>query len=523
MLSFGWMATALAVTPHAPTASPVRLRLDNDLRSSTSPEGGTARLHVSRAEVEGDRVVTLELTGNATFDRDYALAGHYLSERGTVTISFPSGVSDMSVTVDIVDDRIAEGDEEIVIQIVSDQHDGNADGRDIVTLTIPQNDFVVTSVADSGEGSLRQGILNANTLEGVDTITFDTETFSTPRTISLESELPEIIGEVTVDGYITDRLWQATGVTIDGAKGFRVFRVGESAQVTIEQVTIVNGTALQGGGILNKGRLVVRGVSMFGNLARQSGGAILNDGGALWIINSTFADNSATGNGGGLANESGTATVTNSTFTENEASRGGGIFNRSKLVVANTILANSRAGGDCVSVQELDSESGHNLIETHDGCGTPLVDADPVLQGLGYYNGPVKTFPLGGGSPAINLGNNDLARDENNEPLVWDQRGNGDPRFVGGFTDIGAFEHQRFPELVVDTTEDTVLRACTPAGRSDCPLRGAIELANATPEPDVIRFEPGVFGEPRTIVLAEPHPTVTAPLTLDASESAEVT
>ena len=34
----------------------------------------------------------------------------------------------------------------------------------------------------------------------------------------------------------------------------------------------------------------------------------------------------------------------------------------------------------------------------------------------------------------------EYARSHEGRPLVWDQRGNGDPRFVGGITDIGAFE-----------------------------------------------------------------------------------
>ena len=61
------------------------------------------------------------------------------------------------------------------------------------------------------------------------------------------------------------------------------------------------------------------------------------------------------------------------------------------------------------------------------------------------------------------------------------------------------------------------LRGCTTASRGDCPLRAAIELANATPEPDVITFDPNVFAGPTTITVTVSLPEVTSDLTLDAS------
>jgi len=90
---------------------------------------------------------------------------------------------------------------------------------------------------------------------------------------------------------------------------------------------------------------------------------------------------------------------------------------------------------------------------------------------------------------------------------------------VAGFTDIGAFEHQAFPRLVVDTIEDSVLRACTAAGEGDCPLRAALELAEATPKPDVIRFDPRVFDAPRTIKLSRPLPEVRSVVLVDAGDT----
>jgi len=59
--------------------------------------------------------------------------------------------------------------------------------------------FTVTNPADSGPGSLRQVVLNANASPGLDTIGFDPSAFSTPQTITLGGELL-VTGPLTVAG-----------------------------------------------------------------------------------------------------------------------------------------------------------------------------------------------------------------------------------------------------------------------------------------------------------------------------------
>src|ERR1044071_2859000 len=58
--------------------------------------------------------------------------------------------------------------------------------------------FTVTNVNDSGPGSLRQAILDANSNDGTDMINFHIGTGA--RTISPLSPLPSIVGRVTIDG-----------------------------------------------------------------------------------------------------------------------------------------------------------------------------------------------------------------------------------------------------------------------------------------------------------------------------------
>jgi len=62
------------------------------------------------------------------------------------------------------------------------------------------NTYTVTSTADSGAGTLRQAILDANANPGADTIAFNI-TGSGVHTIAPASALPAITGSVTIDGY----------------------------------------------------------------------------------------------------------------------------------------------------------------------------------------------------------------------------------------------------------------------------------------------------------------------------------
>ena len=75
--------------------------------------------------------------------------------------------------------------------------------------------FVVTNTNDSGAGSLRQAILDANTLAGADTITFDISG-GDPYEINLSSALPGISEEVFIDGWSEDNWDDKPVVIIDG-------------------------------------------------------------------------------------------------------------------------------------------------------------------------------------------------------------------------------------------------------------------------------------------------------------------
>jgi hypothetical protein len=175
-----------------------------------------------------------------------------------------------------------------------------------------------------------------------------------------------------------------------------------------------------------------------------------------------------------------------------------------------------------VSKGQGDPNSTHNIVETNGGCPGVLHEADPALDRLGYFNGMTQTIPLGMRSLALNAGSNEAALNENGEPLRWDQRGNGDPRFVAGFTDIGAFETQGYPRLVVDTLEDNGQRGCG-GGSGDCPLRAAIRLANASHRPETISFDKRVFRETSVLIVESTLPTPVADVRIDATAIGSLT
>ncbi len=59
--------------------------------------------------------------------------------------------------------------------------------------------YTVTNTSDSGAGSLRQAILDANANAGADTIVFNIAGGGS-QTINVASVLPTITGQVTIDG-----------------------------------------------------------------------------------------------------------------------------------------------------------------------------------------------------------------------------------------------------------------------------------------------------------------------------------
>lgn len=386
-----------------------------------------------------------------------------------------------------------------------------------------QQIYKVSAIADSGSGTLREAIELANASPGTDRIVFesDDDLYRKPQTIHLDSALPVITDNLVIDGYIDDMLWKASGVTISGNDRIQILEVQANAKVKLKHLTLANGQGENGGAVNNNGELVVDSCTLSNNGAGNDGGAIHSDGLRTIIINSTFYENNAGRYGGAVANKKGLVTSTNNTFTDNTSTRGGALYNSDRLAMVNSILANSKAEEDCYSNGTVTTNH-YNIIESETGCGTPYSSEDPSLKSPNLYNGPIKTIPLGGRSPAVNYGDNDSAVNEYGDKLKWDQRGNGDPRYAAGIIDIGAFETQANNKLEVDTVEDVDYRWCI-VFKNDCSLSGALLLSGQEKRFHTITFHPDIFSVPTTLRLPASLPDINTPVLIKAMPGQQVT
>lgn len=183
--------------------------------------------------------------------------------------------------------------------------------------------FVVTNTSDSGSGSLRQAILDANANAGADTIEFDLS--GCPCFISLTSGQLEINDDVSINGPGYQELLLGSG------NSSRVLLIN-TGEVNISSLFIGYGVAPEfeagGGGILNWSSSpltltdVVMGYNTTPNDVGYVGGAIANFVGPL-ILNRVFLGYNGAYVGGGVYSEPGTVTITDSTFLNNISTEGG--------------------------------------------------------------------------------------------------------------------------------------------------------------------------------------------------------
>src|SRR6476469_8289556 len=103
--------------------------------------------------------------------------------------------------------------------------------------------FTVTNTNDSGAGSLRQAILDANVNNADDTINFDAAVFNVARVILLTTgEL--VIDPDNSDGTVRSLTINGTGanlVEINGNDHSRIFRIASQG------IAIIHGVKLSGG------------------------------------------------------------------------------------------------------------------------------------------------------------------------------------------------------------------------------------------------------------------------------------
>jgi hypothetical protein len=329
---------------------------------------------------------------------------------------------------------------------------------------LPANIIVVTNTNDSGPGSLRQALVDAN--DG-DTIDFDSSLNG--QTITLTS------GQLVLDKSVTISGPGANLLAVDGNANDRIFSINPGSNpgetVIISGLTIRNGHAVtgnDGGGILNvSATLTVIGCILSGNSGNgvlSVGGGIANEAfeltnATLTVTNCTVGDNSA-GSGGGISNSAAaggvTLTVTNSTITGNSSilscgDGGGGIASGAGKIGGATItISNSTISGNSATTSGGGIENFGELTVTNSTISDNTA-ANPGGAIYNFFTAQIGDTVLNAGASGGTIFNNggtvtslgyNLASDDgggvltgpgdqiNTDPVLGPLQDNGGPTFT---------------------------------------------------------------------------------------------
>ena len=104
-------------------------------------------------------------------------------------------------------------------------------------LAMPLNSvtFTVTSLDDSGPGSLREAIDSANASPGADAVSFEVD-----GTILLESTLPNVTDDLSIDGT-------GHSIIVDGNGSYQIIEVSLGVSLSLTEIELDNGYGLPEG------------------------------------------------------------------------------------------------------------------------------------------------------------------------------------------------------------------------------------------------------------------------------------
>jgi len=291
--------------------------------------------------------------------------------------------------------------------------------------------LVVTTNSDSGPGTLRAVIGALSSAPGV--------VFApnlSGQTITLTSGGIALSNTLRIDASAL-----RSSVIVSGNNSSGIFNVSTGASVWLTGLTLENGNQYDGGAVYGAAgsSVTLTRCTLSGNLAVEGGG-LLNDG-AMVVNECTLANNF--GSYGGAMQCRGNTTISQCTVSGNTGYYGGGGFwvGSAAVIISNSIVAGNLAPGSSAGNQDIEIATGpltyssSNLVQFASGVAptgpAPMTNA-PLLSPLGNYGGPTQTMPPLGGSPAIDAGGPTA--------LTIDQRGF--PRVSGLAPDLGAVEVQ---------------------------------------------------------------------------------
>jgi hypothetical protein len=330
----------------------------------------------------------------------------------------------------------------------------------------------VTSLNDSGPGSLRQTVSSSSS--------GDTIKFGVTGTITLTT------GEIVIDKSLSIVGPDPSLLAISGNNNSRVFFINPNRTLEISGLTIRNGNnSGTGGGIYNSGRLKAANIHFLNNQSSM-GAALCLAGEDSSVEKSIFDGNVASYGGAAILANSGINTISESSFFSNQASYGAALHTGNPTIYANypnttmnllncTLAGNNGRAldiGNSVTVNAINTIfanstgtncdraiTGANINNLDFGGAAPLNNCgaaktgNPTLFDLGYYGGITPTMAVLQGSAALDAGST------TNYPTT-DQRGW--PRPYGSAPDIGAYEYMPDEDLDIEKFGSGTVKSIPP-------------------------------------------------------------
>jgi hypothetical protein len=303
----------------------------------------------------------------------------------------------------------------------------------------------------------------------------------------------------------------------------RLFHIwNKPAKLTLEDLTLTNGSSDFGGAVYNNGSFVARRCAFTGNSGSFRGGAIYVQASSeipdATLVNCTIAQNSSNLGAGGVFAEpslhpiGSSLNLVNCTIVGNQATAQQDLIPAGlggEGTITNCIVDGNRGyvyldfNGGVYFPDNSNLSSGytgtHNLIgpgsyngggngSFTNGVDNNIVGVNVGLAPLTAVDSPTPVMPLRRTSPGYNAGTASAL-------ATTDQRGVARPQH--GATDIGAYEY--LPNFVVTTAADENDNSSDPAVGTGTSLREALADATHYGTARTITFAPALSGQ--TIVV----------------------